>query len=132
MAANPGRVRTAPIDIKAFSLVVVDLVGIEDDVTGWFPYSQTKSRRVPIWSELWRLRASTHEFLSASAGFMHCQKDVERTFRLSHAEVVKSAGKRAVCMDDDDVEAATYRIRAIMMHARNTHAGMWKFPTRFS
>ena len=51
---------------------------------------------------------------------MHCQKDVEQAVRKSYG---------SGC-NNDGVEAASYRIRAMMMHARNIHAGLWKIPLR--
>ena len=123
--ANLGRVRTAPIDLGAFAMSITENVGEEADMKRWFPYSQRNSRRCPRWSELWRLRSALHEFLLASSGFMHCQKDVERSVRTSFAELSKGAA------DDDEVEAAAYRIRAMMMHARNIKSGLWKIPKRY-
>ena len=101
--ANPGRVRTAKIAESTFTEVIVELVGNEADATRWFPYGQTNSRRVPIWSEMWRLRVTLHDFLQASGGYMHCEKDVERCVRLAHVQILKSAGKRAASMDEDTV-----------------------------
>ena len=126
VAALGGRVRCKDIDTDELSKAITLHVGADDNLARWLPYGQIRSRRLPPWSDLWRQRSALHDFLRASGGYQHKQKDVELQVRKSVDEL-----NLATPANIDRIEAVAYRIRAMMGHARNTKIGMWKVPKKY-
>ena len=111
-----GRIQCADINVRTFADAVVINVGTEKDPAKWYPYTQLNTRLRPIWSELWRHRASAADFFVSSQGFLHRQKCIEKSVRLAMA-VLKIEDKEIDGLKPS--EAVSYRIRAIMGHLRN-------------
>ena len=75
---------------------------------------------------MWRLRSATTDVLTSSQGFQLKQKDVLQAliklWKKMHPDKVP---------DKVGLEKVGYRIRILMMQARNAHMGMWTVPTRY-
>ena len=75
MAAG-GRITCADVVGDRLSDAIEMHAGPNTRVDTWFRYTQLNSRRCPVWSDIWRLRCALQDFLEASDGYQHKQKDV--------------------------------------------------------
>ena len=123
--AQQGQVPCGKCDHDGFADVLIMHAGTETDISRWWKYNQLKPRRKPEWSEMWRTRAVLRDCLESSRGYQLKQKDVESC-------VEKALKDRKVDGSADDIEDCGYRIRAMMMHARNTTNRMWSLPAKYA
>ena len=122
--AHPGRIACGRMTDEFGGSIEMHVSG--SDLASWFPYSQLNARRTPVWHEMWRLRSAVSDVLVASNGYQLKQKDVDRA-------LVKLWKKLqpTIVPDVDGLEKVGFRVRTLMMQARNAKMGMWTLPTRY-
>ena len=81
-------------------------------VCDWIPYSRSKWRNRPQWSEVYRHRALLTDAFVASRGFLLTQSDVT-------AACLRVANNRHLTARTEDAEHCAYRLRCMMSQLRS-------------
>ena len=93
-------------------------------VCDWIPYSRSKWRSRPQWSEVYRHRALLTDAFVASRGFLLAQSDVT-------AACLRVAKNRHVTARTEDAEHCAYRLRCMMSQLRSARVDKISPPSKY-